>query len=81
MASAQDHPVGAPLEGPEEEDGIDPAGAGHPDDLHVGGIGKPVCPGEIRPRVGAPVAAEGHDGGNKSRRFVHLHIASTSAMI
>ena len=48
------------LERAEDEHGIDPAGAGHADDLHLRGIVEPVVSGEIRSGVGAPVTAKRH---------------------
>ena len=70
--------VRAALEGTQDEQRIQAAGAGDANDLDVCRILEPVRAGQIRARVGAPVAAEGHDGRTV---FTYLHIASTSARI
>src|SRR5699024_3078755 len=79
VAAAEDHAVRAPLEGPENEHRVQAAGAGNADDLHIGRVLEPVGAGEVGARVGAPVAAESHNG--RLKLSVYLHIASTSAMI
>lgn len=45
----------------------------------LAGIGQPVGAAEVRPGIRAPVAAKRYNGGLKI--LVHLHMASTSAMI
>jgi hypothetical protein len=57
--------VGAFGEGVDHQVGVDHARAHHPDDAAVGGILNPGDPGQIRPGIGAPVAAKRHD-----QRFV-----------
>ena len=78
VAAAEDDTVGAPLKGPEDKHRIDPAGAGHPDDLNVRRVVQTVIAREIRTGVGAPVAAKGD---NQRLKLFYLHIASTSAII
>ena len=83
MAAAEDDAVGPALERAQDEQRIDTARARHADDLHFGGIGKPVRPRQVGARVRAPVAAEGDDL-RLPALFVFLsyrHSASTSAMI
>ena len=82
MATGDDDAVRSPLERPEDEEGVDPAGAGHPDDLHVGRIGKAAGAGKVSAGIAAPVAAKRHDQGLIFLfGFFYRHIASTSAMI
>jgi hypothetical protein len=57
--------VGAFGEGVDHQVGVDHARAHHPDDAAVGGILNPGDPGQVRPGIGAPVAAKSHD-----QRFV-----------
>ena len=78
MAAAEDHAVRAALEGAQHEHGVHAAGAGHPDDLDVGGVAEAVVARQVSARIGAPVAAERYD---QRLILVYLHIASTSAII
>ena len=61
VATANDHAVGASLEGAEDEHGIDSAGARNADDLDVCGIRKTVVSRKVGARIGAPVAAKCND--------------------
>jgi len=57
--------------GVDHQVGVDHAGTHHPDDAAIGGILDPGDPGQIGPRIGAPVATEGDN-----QRFVlvfHVH--------
>ena len=61
VAAADDDAVGSPGQGIEDELGIDPAGAHEPDHADVGGVLQPRHAGEVRGRIGAPVAEERND--------------------
>jgi hypothetical protein len=61
VAAGDQHLAGAPGEGMADELGMDPPGAHDPDDPHRRGVLQPGNPGEIRPGIGAPVAAEGQN--------------------
>ena len=78
MAAADYHSVSSPLKGAKHESRIDTARARHAYYLDVCRITEPVVSGKIRAGIRAPVAAKRNDQWSK---FVHLHIASTSAMI
>jgi hypothetical protein len=58
MAAGDEHTIRPLLEGAENEDGIDPPGAGKLEDPHVGRILQPARPRQVRPCVGAPGADE-----------------------
>ena len=61
MAAADDHAVGAALEGLDDEQRVDAAGAGQADDAHVARHVQAAGAGQVGAGVGAPVAHEGGD--------------------
>jgi hypothetical protein len=58
MAAAHEHAVGAELEGPDDERGVDPAGTHHPHGSDVLGVFEPGRAGEVGARICTPVAGD-----------------------
>ncbi len=78
VTAADYNTVRTALECTEYKHGVDTAGTGYSDYLYIGRIGKPVVTCKVSTCVRTPVTAEC----NYQRFiFIHLHIASTSAMI
>ena len=61
VAAAEDDTIGATSEGPQDEQGINPAGAGNLDDFYVGRIIFAGRSGAVGAGVAAPITAKGHD--------------------
>ena len=61
MAARDQHPVGPLLEGAQDEDRVDAAGAGELHHPHVGGVLQAAGAGQVGAGVGAPGADEGDD--------------------
>ena len=66
VAAPHEDPVGAFLEGPDEEVGRDPGRAHHPDVASIGRILDTRRSGQIGSSIAAPVAKEGHNEGKLS---------------
>jgi coenzyme F420-reducing hydrogenase delta subunit len=63
VAAADDHAVGAALEGLDDEEGVHAACAGQTDEAHVARHVQAARAGQVGAGVGAPVADEGRDAG------------------
>ena len=61
MAAAEDDTIGAASEGPQDEQGINPAGAGNLDDFNIGGVIFAGRASAVSAGVAAPITAERHD--------------------
>ena len=61
MTTAEDDTIGATSEGPQNKQGINPAGAGYLDDFHVGGVIFTGRAGAVGAGVAAPITSKGHD--------------------
>ena len=77
VAAGDDDAVGAALEGLEDEERVDAAGAGQAHDAHVGRHLQAAGAGQVGPGVGAPVADEGGD----LRLEAVLDVSAAVAMI
>ena len=86
MAAADNHPICSLLEGPQDKQRIDTAGAGNPDNLYLRRIRQTAGSSQICTGIAAPVAAESNNQRSKFcylpvyRLMFYLHIASTSAI-
>jgi len=58
VSAGNQHTVRSLLEGPQDILGVNPSGAGHPDDPDAGGILEPADPGGVRTGITTPVAGE-----------------------
>ena len=61
MAAAQDDAIGATSEGPQNKQGINPAGTGNLDDFDIGWVIFTGRAGAVSTSVAAPITAKGHD--------------------
>ena len=61
MAAAQDDTIGATSEGPQNKQGINPAGTGNLDDFDIGRVIFAGRAGAVSTSVAAPITAKGHD--------------------
>ena len=61
MAAAQDDTIGATSEGPQNKQGINPAGTGNLNYFNIGRIIFASCASTIGPGIAAPITAKGHD--------------------
>lgn len=61
MAAAQDDTIGATSEGPQNKQGINPAGTGNLDDFDIGRVIFASRAGAVSTSVAAPITAKGHD--------------------
>ena len=61
MAAAQDDTIGATSEGPQNKQGINPAGTGNLDDFDIGWVIFTGRAGAVSTSVAAPITAKGHD--------------------
>ena len=61
MAAAQDDTIGATSEGPQNKQGINPAGTGNLDNFDIGRVIFASRAGAVSTSVAAPITAKGHD--------------------
>ena len=61
VAAAQDDTIGATSEGPQNKQGINPAGTGNLDDFDIGRVIFAGRAGAVSTSVAAPITAKGHD--------------------